>query len=126
LQADGGETPRLQVRLEVHNGAVPVEIDYIDWEAHSKSMNAVAGANPKAAAVTEVISGGSHEAAQTGPVGLGHGEVGGEIALAGLVEGLAVRDDSRHGFLLGWLCGLDCLKILLLDPIGSFARRLDS
>ena len=102
MQADGGETPRLQIGLEVHDGAVAVEIDYIDWEAHSKSMNSVAGTNPEAAAVTKVIFGGSHEAAQARPVRLGHGELRGEIALAGLVEGLCGRvgPDSGHRDLL--------------------------
>src|SRR5579863_1566457 len=51
-------------------------------------MNAAAGANPQAAAVTEVIFAGAKETAEAGPVGIGHGEVGGQKALAGLVEGL--------------------------------------
>jgi len=55
-------------------------------------MNAPAGSNPEAAAVTEVIFGGSKQANQPGPVSLGHGEAGGEDELAGLVESLAVRD----------------------------------
>jgi hypothetical protein len=59
-------------------------------------MNAPAGPNPEAAAVTEVIFRGSEEATQAGPVGLRHGEAGGEIELAGLVESLAERDASRH------------------------------
>jgi hypothetical protein len=59
-------------------------------------MNAAAGANPEAATVTEVTFFSSEQAAQAGPVGLGHGEVGGEIALAGLVEGVGMRDGLRH------------------------------
>jgi hypothetical protein len=55
-------------------------------------MNASAGSNPEAATVTEVIFGGSEQANQPGPVGLGHGEVSGEEELAGLVESVAVRD----------------------------------
>jgi hypothetical protein len=55
-------------------------------------MNASAGLNPEAAAVTEVIFGGSEQANQARPVGLGHGEAGGEIELSGLVESVAVRD----------------------------------
>ncbi|HEV3308054.1 MAG TPA: hypothetical protein VGZ91_16560 [Candidatus Sulfotelmatobacter sp.] len=51
-------------------------------------MNAAARANPEAAAVTEVIFAGAEEAAEAGPVAIGDGEVGGQKALAGLVEGL--------------------------------------
>ena len=59
-------------------------------------MHATAGANPEAAAVTEVIRGGSEEAAQTGPVSLGHGEMSSEEALAGLVEGVAAWSESHR------------------------------
>jgi hypothetical protein len=38
-------------------------------------MNAPAGPNPEAPAVTEVIFGGSEQATQAGPVRLGDGEV---------------------------------------------------
>jgi hypothetical protein len=55
-------------------------------------MNASAGSNPEAAAVTEVIFGCSEQANQPGPVRLGRGEAGGEKELAGLVESLALRD----------------------------------
>jgi hypothetical protein len=55
-------------------------------------MDAMAGTNPEAAAVTKVIFPDAKQAAQAGPVGLGHGEMGGEGALAGLVEGLGEWD----------------------------------
>jgi hypothetical protein len=58
-------------------------------------MHATAGANPEAAAITEVIRGGSEQAAQTGPVGLGYGKVSGEKALASLVEGVAAWSESH-------------------------------
>jgi hypothetical protein len=63
-------------------------------------MNATAGANPEAASITEVTFGSSEQAAQAGPVSLSHGKGGGEITLAGLVESLTVRDESRHERLL--------------------------
>jgi hypothetical protein len=59
-------------------------------------MNAAAGSNPEAAAVTEVTFGGSEQAAQARPVRLSHGEVGGEVELAGLVESLALGNEARH------------------------------
>src|ERR1700683_2318736 len=66
-------------------------------------MNSVAGANPEASTITEVIFRLSQEAAQTGPVGVSDREFGGEVELAGLVEGLAARDEPGHGILLTWL-----------------------
>jgi hypothetical protein len=54
-------------------------------------MNATAGTNPEAGTITEVIFFGSEQAAEASPVSLGHGEVGGEMELAGLVEGLTAR-----------------------------------
>ncbi|MFY9949239.1 MAG: hypothetical protein WA261_01905 [Candidatus Sulfotelmatobacter sp.] len=58
-------------------------------------MHATAGANPEAAAITEVIRGGSEKTAQTGPVGLRHGKMGGEESLAGLVEGVTAWSESH-------------------------------
>jgi hypothetical protein len=55
-------------------------------------MNAPARSNPEATAVTKVIFGSAQQAAQAGPVRLGHSEVGGEKQLAGLIESLALRD----------------------------------
>jgi hypothetical protein len=59
-------------------------------------MYAATGANPEAAAITEVILGAADKPAQTGPVRMGHGEMGGEKALTGLVEGLVVWNQSWH------------------------------
>jgi hypothetical protein len=59
-------------------------------------MNAAAGSNPEAAAVTEVTFGRSEQAAQSRPMRLGHGEVRGEVELAGLVESLALSNEARH------------------------------
>ncbi|MGB7149444.1 MAG: hypothetical protein WBD45_09835, partial [Terriglobales bacterium] len=47
-----------------------------------------------AAAVTEVIFGGSEQADQAGPVRLSRGEAGGEKELASLVESLMGRYDA--------------------------------
>jgi hypothetical protein len=59
-------------------------------------MNAAAGSNPEATAITEVTFGGSEQAAQPRPVRLGHSEIRGEVELAGLVESLAESDEARH------------------------------
>jgi hypothetical protein len=59
-------------------------------------MYAAAGANPQAASGTEVMFGGAEEAAQSGPMGFGDGKVGGEGALAGLIEGLGGGAESGH------------------------------
>ncbi|MGB6478810.1 MAG: hypothetical protein WBF15_06940 [Candidatus Sulfotelmatobacter sp.] len=40
-------------------------------------MNAPAGSNPEAAAITEVIFGGSEQANEPGPVRLGHAKISG-------------------------------------------------
>src|SRR5579863_511393 len=88
LQADGGKTPGLEIAFEVDYGAIPVKIDYVDGEGHGKSMNAVAGANPEATAITEVMFASAKEAAQAGPVSLGYREICSQDSLAGLVEGL--------------------------------------
>jgi hypothetical protein len=63
LQSNGGEAPGLKIGLEVDDCELPVEIDYIDWEAHSKSMNTPAGLNPETTSVTEVILGDSEQSA---------------------------------------------------------------
>ncbi|MGD0568511.1 MAG: hypothetical protein ABSA78_08895 [Candidatus Sulfotelmatobacter sp.] len=59
-------------------------------------MNAPAGSNPEATAITEVTFGGSQKAAQPRPMRLGHGEIRGEVELAGLVESLALSNEARH------------------------------
>jgi hypothetical protein len=61
-------------------------------------MYAVAGTNPQAVTVTEVTWRHSEKASQAGPVSFRYGEIGGEVELAGLIESLAERDKSGHGF----------------------------
>jgi hypothetical protein len=82
----------------VYNGVGSIEVDDVDWVTHGKSMHATARPNPEATAVTEVILRSSQKATQTGPVRLRHGEVSGEKALAGLIEGLTSWDRWWHGF----------------------------
>ncbi|MGA9388845.1 MAG: hypothetical protein WBV69_00235 [Candidatus Sulfotelmatobacter sp.] len=41
----------------MHDIAVAVEIDDVDGEAHSKSMNSAAWPNPEASSITKVICG---------------------------------------------------------------------
>jgi hypothetical protein len=64
-------------------------------------MNAMAGANPEASTITEVIAGDPKQAAQPRPVRLGDREFSRKIALTGSVKGLVLRslvlrDESRH------------------------------
>jgi hypothetical protein len=53
-------------------------------------MNAMAGANPEGGAITEVIGGEADQAAQAREVSIGNCNVGCEVKVAGLVEGLDV------------------------------------
>src|SRR5579863_1434821 len=64
LQANRGQTPGAKIGLQVHHDGVAIEVDDIDRKPHTQSMNAMAGSNPEAAAITEVILGGSQQAAQ--------------------------------------------------------------
>src|SRR5208282_2703773 len=73
-----------------------IQINHVDGEPHAQSMNAVAGNNPQAEAVTEVIRAESEQAAQPRPVRVGHRQRGGQVRLAALVEGPAVRGKKRH------------------------------
>src|SRR5579863_5582447 len=59
-------------------------------------MNAVAGDNPEARTVTEVIRPQPKQAAQPGPVGVGHGEGGGENCLASLIQHFCLPENYSH------------------------------
>ena len=54
-------------------------------------MNAVAGDNPEAGAITEVTRAEAKQAAQPRPVRIGHCQGRREVGLAGLIKGLALR-----------------------------------
>lgn len=59
-------------------------------------MNSAAGTNPEAGAITEVMFANADQAAQARPVTIGNGDVGCEINVASLVEGLGARGVERH------------------------------
>src|SRR5579863_217908 len=59
-------------------------------------MNAVAGDNPEARTVTEVIRPQPKQAAQPGPVGVGHGEGGGKNRLASLIQHFCLPENYSH------------------------------
>src|SRR5450755_1265702 len=59
-------------------------------------MNAMAGDNPEARTVTEVISTQPEQAAQPGPVAVGNRQSRREVGLAGPVKGLALRRKYCH------------------------------
>jgi hypothetical protein len=49
--------------LNVNDSHHPVQINHVDREAHPQSMNAVAGDNPEAGAITEFTGAESKQAA---------------------------------------------------------------
>src|ERR1700739_706080 len=88
MSSHWSDAPRLQLRLHVNYRQGLVEVNHVDGESHAQSMNAMAGNNPEAVAVTEVMVGPTQQAAEAAPVGVGDGEGGGEIRLPGSIEGL--------------------------------------
>src|SRR5437763_1542675 len=73
-----------------------IEVKHVDGEAHSQSMNAMAGNNPESGTITEVTRAESKQAAKPGPVSIGHRHRCGEIGLAGVIKGLTLRGKKRH------------------------------
>src|SRR5579863_9783471 len=108
MPADWGDAPGAQLGLDVNHGQGLVEIDHVNSESHAQSMNAMAGDNPEAVAVTEVISSQAEQAAQAGPMRVGDGEGGGEIGLPGSIKGLPSRrkHHSPRYFVLPLISGL--------------------
>ena len=49
----------------------------------------MAGYDPEARPITEVIDLEAKQSAQPGPVGVGHSQIGGEVCLSRLIEGLS-------------------------------------
>jgi len=58
--------------LDVDHGQRPVEINDIERKPHPQSMNAVAGDNPEAEAITEVTRTEAEQPTQAAPVRIGH------------------------------------------------------
>ena len=94
--SDRSKTPGPQIALDVDYGHGTIQIDHVDGKSHAQSMNAVAGDNPEAGAVTEVTRSQAKQAAQTSPVRVGHGQGCGEIRLAGPIECLPLRGKNCH------------------------------
>ena len=67
-------------------------------------MNATAGTNPEASAITEVIGRNADQAAQAGEMGLSDGQFSGEVLLPGQIEGLmsghSVGDHALQTYLI--------------------------
>jgi hypothetical protein len=80
----------------MNDGHGAIQINDIDGKSHAQSMNAVAGNNPEARAITEVTRSKSEQATQPGPVGVSDGQRCGEIGLAGVVECPTLRRKKRH------------------------------
>src|SRR5580658_8925488 len=86
-----------------------IEIDHIDRETHRQGVHPMTRNDPQALSGRKFCCRRPHEAAQTGPVGSGHRELGGEIRLPGPIEGKSegyccwhryswVRSFARDGF----------------------------
>jgi len=84
--------------LDVNDRHHSIQINDIDRESHAQSMNAVTGDNPEARAITEVTRAKSEKATEPGPMRIGYRKRGGEVRLAGLIEGLSLRGKNRHKY----------------------------
>jgi hypothetical protein len=96
LQRDWGETPGPQFALDVDYGMCAIEVDHVDGKPHAQSMNAAAGDNPEAAAITEVTLSQAEKPAQARPVSIRYGHRCGKRRLASSVESLPPRGENGH------------------------------
>src|ERR1700722_19133872 len=73
-----------------------IKIDDIDRESHAQSMNAVAGDNPEAGAITEVTRSKSQQPPKPAPMRVGDRKGCCEVRLTGLIKGLSARRKNPH------------------------------
>jgi len=96
LQPDWRQTPGPQLGLDVNYPVCAIEVDDVDGKPHAQSMNAMAGDDPEAVAITEVTRSNAQEPTQASPVRIRDGQSRGEMPLAGSVECLPPRGKNGH------------------------------
>src|ERR1700687_427754 len=103
VDANGGQTPGLELLFNVDDNPFPVKVHGVDRKAHGEGVNAVGRVNPQSLAAGETGRVGGHEAAKAGPVGACDPEIGREIGGAGAVKSVSRgpargHDNSSIGF----------------------------
>lgn len=96
LPAHRSKAPRTHSGLDIDYGHGGVEVDNVDREPHAQRVDAMAGNNPEAGTITEVIRSKTEQSTQPRPGCVGNRESGCQIGIARAIECLGFSGEYCH------------------------------